>query len=77
MVVEHRLNDEDTLGARLYAGRRDLTQYLAFSGAALNSSGGVVDLDRSYGGVAVSWTRATRANGLPLRWTVGASADRP
>jgi iron complex outermembrane receptor protein len=76
VVVEHRLNDEDTLGARLYAGQRDLTQYLAFSGAALNSSGGVVDLDRSYGGAGVSWTRATRANGLPLRWTVGASADR-
>ena len=34
-----------------YGGRRLVRQYLAFSGAALTSSGGVVDLDRDYGGV--------------------------
>ena len=47
------------------------------SGAAANSAGGVVDLDRSYQGAAATWTRAVRLpSGLPLTWTVGAEANR-
>jgi iron complex outermembrane receptor protein len=75
VVIDHRLSASDTLNARIYAGQRQVFQTLAFSGAAANSSGGVVDLDRDYGGVGLSWTHKTRANGMPLNWTVGFEAD--
>ena len=77
LVLEHRLGPQDRIDARIYGGTRDVTQYLSFSGAALNSAGGVVDLQRRYGGAGLSWTHSLRtASGLPLSWTVGATADR-
>jgi iron complex outermembrane receptor protein len=75
IVLDHRLSATDSLNARIYAGQRDIFQTLAFSGAALTSAGGVVDLDRDYGGIGLSWTRKTRANGMPLNWTFGFEAD--
>ena len=77
VVVEHQLNAIDSVQVRAYGGTRQLTQYLSFSGAAANSAGGVVDLDRSYQGVGLAWTRALRlASGLPLTWTAGLEANR-
>lgn len=77
LVLERQLSDTDSVRLRAYGGGRQLTQYLSFSGAAANSAGGVVDLDRSYQGTAATWTRAVRLpSGLPLTWTVGAEANR-
>jgi len=75
VVIDHRLTEQDSLSFRLYGGGRQLTQRLGFSGAAPTSSGGIVDLDRTYGGGALSWTRKTTANGLPLQWTAGIEAN--
>ncbi|QEZ43708.1 TonB-dependent receptor family protein [Cupriavidus oxalaticus] len=75
VVVEHQLSDIDSLSGRLYGGTRNLYQRLGFSGAAPTSSGGIVDLDRIYGGGALSWSRRTTANGLPLLWTAGVEAN--
>ncbi|RJF95239.1 TonB-dependent receptor family protein [Noviherbaspirillum saxi] len=75
IVVEHKLDRSNTLNGRIYAGTRQVNQTLAFSGAAANSSGGVVDLDNHYRGIGLSWTHATTANGMPLNWTVGMEAD--
>lgn len=76
VVVEHRLTPADSLNARLYGGARKVFQTLAFAGGAPTSAGGVIDLDRTYGGVGLSWTHKTTANGLPLNWTVGMEADK-
>ena len=76
IVVEHRLSSSDSLNARVYGGTRKVFQTLAFAGSAANSAGGVVDLDRSYGGLGLNWTHKTLANGLPLNWTVGVEADQ-
>lgn len=77
VVLEHQLNTVDSLQLRAYGGTRQLTQHLSFSGAAANSAGGVVDLDRGYHGVGMAWTRALRMeSGLPLTWTVGLDANR-
>ena len=70
IVIDHRLSPEDRLNARIYAGERDVDQKLAFM------TNGVVNLDRSYGGVGLSWTRKTRVNQMPFGWTVGIEADR-
>jgi iron complex outermembrane receptor protein len=74
-VVEHRLSPDDLISGRIYAGTRKVYQTLAFSGAALTSSGGVVDLDRDYGGVGLQWSHKLRINQMPVSWTFGAEAD--
>ncbi|MCZ2497295.1 TonB-dependent receptor [Xylophilus sp. Kf1] len=77
LTLEQRLGPNDRIAARIYGGTRDVTQYLSFSGVAANSAGGVVDLQRRYGGLGLSWTHDMRtASGLPLSWTAGFSADR-
>lgn len=70
LVVEHKLSASDTLNARVYGGTRKVDQKLAFQ------ANGVVNLDRTYGGVGASWTHAMQVNRLPVRWTVGAEADQ-
>jgi iron complex outermembrane receptor protein len=76
LVLDHRISAQDTLNGRVYVGKRDVNQTLAFSGAAANSAGGVVDLDREYGGIGLSWTHRMRVDGRPLDWTLGVEADR-
>ncbi len=77
LVLEQRLGASDDLRLRAYGGTRELTQFLPFSGAAATSAGGVVDLDRRYGGMGWAWTHKMRlASGLPLRWTLGMDIDR-
>ncbi len=70
LVIDHRLTADDTLNARIYGGARKVDQKLAFQ------ANGVVNLDRTYGGVGASWTHAMEVNQLPLRWTVGVEADQ-
>ena len=70
LVVEHKLTASDTLNARVYGGTRKVDQKLALQ------PNGVVNLDRTYGGVGASWTHAMQVNELPVRWTVGVEADQ-
>lgn len=60
----------EQLNARLYGATRKVDQKLAFL------TNGVVNLDRSYGGVGASWTHAMQVNQLPVRWTVGVEAGQ-
>ncbi|CAN7597180.1 TonB-dependent receptor [Acidovorax sp. Leaf78] len=77
LVVDHELSSTDSVQLRAYGGTRDLTQYLSFSGAATNSAGGVVSLDRSYHGMGATWTRSARlASGLPVTLTAGLETHR-
>ncbi|WP_234814852.1 TonB-dependent receptor family protein, partial [Noviherbaspirillum denitrificans] len=75
VTVEHKFYASNTLNARAYTGVRKVMQTLSFSGAAANSAGGVVDLDNDFYGAGLSWTHATKLNGMPLNWTVGVEAD--
>jgi iron complex outermembrane receptor protein len=70
---------DDRIEARVYVGDRQVTQYLAIPIFAQNSptsSGGVVDLDRSYGGAGVRWTRKTELMGAPFTGSIGLDYDR-
>ncbi|MCM5571128.1 TonB-dependent receptor [Burkholderiaceae bacterium FT117] len=71
-----RLGDSDRLVLRGYGGDRRVVQFLAFSGAAAGSSGGVVDLDRGFGGLGLQWTREARLAGGPLSFSLGVDYDR-
>src|SRR5690606_40205684 len=52
-----RLAGGNELRLRAWGGERRMRQYLAFVGAGPTSAGGVVDLDRGFGGVGAQWTR--------------------
>ena len=70
---------DDQIEARVYVGDRQVTQYLAiplFVQNSPTSSGGVVDLDRRYGGAGVRWTRKTELLGAPFTGSVGLDYDR-
>lgn len=62
-----------------YGGQRDVEQFLALPVAAqanpLNS-GGVIDLDSTYGGADLRWSWAGRIADRPVEVTAGANADR-
>lgn len=67
----HRLSDS-RIQATLYSGQRWVEQYLAFSGATpATSSGGVVQLDRDFGGGALRWFSEGR-----IRFSAGVEHER-
>jgi iron complex outermembrane receptor protein len=69
----------DRLEARAYTGDRQVTQFLAIpltTQAAATHSGGVVDLDRSYGGAGLRWTHSTALVGMPFTASAGIDYDR-
>ena len=51
--LQHPLGGTSSLEAVVYAGQREVLQFLGFRGDVGLSSGGVVDLDRTYGGGAL------------------------
>jgi iron complex outermembrane receptor protein len=73
------VNAANRLEARAYIGDRQVTQYLAIplaTQAAPTQSGGVVDLDRSYGGGSLRWTHTAEIGGAPLAASVGGDYER-
>ena len=60
-----------------YGGHRDVRQYLALSGATpATSSGGVVDLDRDYGGASARLSSNLSLAGRPFTLSVGGEVER-
>jgi iron complex outermembrane recepter protein len=77
VAVDHQFNADTALHVGAYGGRRLIRQYLALRGEfPATTSGGVVDLDRDFGGVGARVTWRTQALGGPLTFTVGADTDR-
>jgi iron complex outermembrane recepter protein len=66
----------DSLHARLYFGERRVIQYLGQSGDTPLGSGGVVDLDRGYGGIGLRWSRRIELGGRALSLSLGADHDK-
>ncbi len=70
-----------TLNAAVYGGHRDVRQYLAIplgppgGQSPATHSGGVIDLDRDYGGASLRLTRDTSLLGRPLNVTFGGEIE--
>jgi iron complex outermembrane receptor protein len=65
--------------ASLYGGRRAVEQFLAVppaAQAAPTSGGGVIDLERAYGGAELRGWRSVAPGGRPLRLIVGLDLER-
>jgi iron complex outermembrane receptor protein len=79
VVHDIDISPRDSLQTRLYGGDRQVTQYLSIPVAvqsAASHSGGVVDLDRGYGGAGVRWTHSAFALDGPLDVHVGLDYER-
>jgi iron complex outermembrane receptor protein len=79
VVVEHPVDADRTLSGRVHAGERALYQALSVPLAAQQaptSAGGIVDLDRGFGGVGLQWSQRARVAGGMLRATLGVEAQR-
>jgi iron complex outermembrane receptor protein len=63
---DKRLPGGDTLQLSGYFGERDVRQYLALSGAAITSSGGVVNLERIFSGIGLRWGGKTDLGGRAI-----------
>lgn len=77
-LYDLELGARDALHARVYGGDRQVTQYLAIPLAAQSlptASGGVVDLDRGYGGAGLRWTHRA-GDARPLTVTSGVDYER-
>jgi iron complex outermembrane receptor protein len=77
VTLAHALDDGAQVQAAVFMGQRSVRQFLAFSGAApVTSSGGVVDLDRGYGGANLRYSRRASLLGAPLTVSLGAEYER-
>jgi len=76
VAVEHAFSDLTTLRVTGYGGRRQIGQYLALEGAGPTSSGGVVNLDRDFGGLGARLIVRGELAGRPVLYTIGADGDR-
>ena len=78
-VYERRISDSDTVRLLAYAGDRQVVQFLGLTAgaqAAPRSGGGVVDLDRQFGGLDARWSHRNEVAGMPLTVTAGLNYDR-
>ena len=78
-VYEQPVNAGDMLRLAGYAGVRDVTQYLSIPiavQAAPTAAGGVVDLDRSFGGASLTYSASRDTAMGKLKLTGGIEYDR-
>ena len=78
-ALEHRLGGGQRLEFMGYAGRRAVTQYQAIPAATqvtATSPGGVIDLNRSYGGINARWRVDREWDTGRLTASVGLASDR-
>lgn len=78
-TVEQRWNAENSVRLTAYYGTRDVEQFLAVPVAAQlapTSGGGVIELDRRFGGLDARWIRTSDLLQRPLAFTAGVSYER-
>ena len=62
--------------AKLYGGARLVKQFLGQDGNTPLGAGGVVDLDRTYAGLGVRWTRRVSIDDRALIFSLGIDTDK-
>ena len=78
-IHEHRLGGGQRLRLMVYAGQRDTVQFQSIPvGPQANAlhPGGVIDLERRYGGADLRWTAQSTLAAAPLELVAGLSYDR-
>ncbi|HWS74860.1 MAG TPA: TonB-dependent receptor [Quisquiliibacterium sp.] len=78
LIHERELDEANALRLMAYAGQRQTEQYLPVPVAAQlapTSAGGVIDLDRQYGGLDLRWTWRPVRGPRPLTLVAGLAYD--
>jgi iron complex outermembrane receptor protein len=78
LVYDLTLNDQQSVRLLGYGGHRIVQQFLAIPSsaqAAPGSAGGVVALNRQYGGADARWSWKGDVFDRPMNWVVGVSYD--
>ncbi len=78
VVAEHRLDQDRSVTGRIYAGTRDLDQALSIPLAAQaspTSAGGIVDLERRYGGAGLQYAHRLGTRAGSVRLVAGVDYD--
>jgi len=78
LVLDLGLTDRQSVRLMGYYGHRSVLQFLSIPVGAqtpATSAGGVIDLDRLFGGGDARWTWQGALAGRPLSWVVGVSYD--
>ncbi len=78
LVLHLGLSRHQSVRLMGYFGHRSVLQFLSIPVGAQKpptSSGGVIDLDRQFGGTDARWTWQSPLAGRPLTWVVGVSYD--
>ena len=76
-TLDHALSGATRLQASAWSGNRFVEQFQAFSGATpATASGGVVNLDRTFGGGALRLFSDSALGGRPLRFSAGVEYER-
>jgi iron complex outermembrane receptor protein len=73
-TITHQIG-QSSLDVAAYLGSRQVLQYLALAGTGATSSGGVVDLDRGYGGTSLRFTHPLSLADRPFTLIVGAEYE--
>jgi len=79
LIYDLQLNETQSLRFLGYFGKRSVEQFLSVTVGAQTpptSSGGVVDLDRRYGGGDARWSWQSQLANKPFSLVVGASYDK-
>jgi iron complex outermembrane receptor protein len=78
LIYDLTINDQQSVRVLGYGGHRIVQQFLAIPSAtqaAPGSAGGVVGLNRQYGGADARWSWKGDLLDRPLNWVVGVSYD--
>ncbi len=79
LIYDLDITDSQSVRVLGYYGHRSVTQFLSIPSAAQfspTSAGGVVDLNRRYGGADARWSWKGDLAGRPMTWVAGLSYDR-
>jgi iron complex outermembrane receptor protein len=78
LIYDLAINDQQSVRLLGYGGHRIVQQFLSIASAtqaAPGSAGGVVGLNRQYGGTDARWSWKGDLFDRPMNWVVGASYD--
>ena len=79
LIYDLDLSDSQSVRVIGYYGHRIVQQFLSIPAgtqAAVTSAGGVVALNRQFGGADARWSWQSTLGGQPLTWVAGLSFDR-
>jgi iron complex outermembrane receptor protein len=79
LIYDLDISDSQSVRLLGYYGHRSVEQFLSIpvgTQTPATSAGGVVDLDRKFGGGDARWSWQGSLAGRPLSWVIGASYDR-